>query len=65
MLKVIKKTDYISAENEKNRYMALEDAIKRLQHLVNGKVDMNTVKKLVSHVENKTNYIFQMISSQD
>ena len=62
MMKAIKKADN-NTENDKNRYQLLEDAIKRLEHLLNGKADIDSLKKMVGHLENKINYVFHMMTS--
>ena len=63
MMKAIKKADN-NTENDKNRYQFLEDAIKRLEHLLAGKADIDSMKKLINHVEGKINYVFHMMTSE-
>ena len=41
----------------------MEDSIKRLEHLLGSKADMDSVKKLIAYIENKINYVFQMVSA--
>lgn len=64
LMRLLKKLDMKSDDGndeDRRRIDTLEEAIMKIEHLLGDKADIGTVKKLLSFLENKINYLFTLV----